>query len=527
MLFDWPMAMLSRLHVHVGGGRGQRLRHRGVGAAVHDAHRLAHRVGHLEAPARQLLAGLQVSSKPSAPSSVWPIRWARSGSSVTPRRLSFPAHGHLRPALCRAEGDHRARPQAGPELRRSSGRCSACPPRGCASWRATRSCASPPSRAAAVDDDWRGQLGDYLLNQQTGPESTATEGHLRRSEAARGWARSVLDSLEQFYERRGHPADPRGRGRAEPRRRRERKAKEPKEPKEPREREPKEPRPKRDLSPGAAAAVRRRRLIGVGAVAADRAVRRAGLAGQGPRCSRTTTSPTGRATHRGDQPRIVGQLVLRPQGNQGRNTAGIAVIAERGGQRQLIVQAQLPASKDREAYEVWLYNSPGRRPLARRPGDRPAGHLPGRRPAARATSSATSFIDVSREKVDQERGHSGNSVLRGRHRPDPGAAAEHAARARATSSAPRSSRRRRTRRPRPVGSSFPGFMIPAGSRRSLAARSTSRPSAPTSASIHGAWSAPDGVVVGDRAAVRRDRVARRGLGRAPLVELRARAPGGR
>jgi acyl-coenzyme A thioesterase 13 len=35
------------------------------------------------------------------------------------------------------------------------------------------------------------------------------------------------------------------------------------------------------------------------------------------------------------------------------------------------------------------------------------------------------------------------------------------------------------------GSSLPGFMIPAGSRRSLAARSSSRPSSPTSARIQG------------------------------------------
>ncbi len=108
-----------------------------------------------------------------------------------------------------------------------------------------------PVSAAAVDDDWRGQLGDYLLNQQSGPESTATRGHLRRSESARGWARSVLDSLEQFYVDGDIPQIPEGEAAPEPRRKRERK---PKAPKEPRKRkEPKEPRPKRELSPEAAA----------------------------------------------------------------------------------------------------------------------------------------------------------------------------------------------------------------------------------------------------------------------------------
>src|ERR671915_202714 len=56
-----------------------------------------------------------------------------------------------------------------------------------------------PLTARRVEEDWRGQLADYLLGQQSGPESTATRGHLRRSEAARSWARSLLDSLDGLY----------------------------------------------------------------------------------------------------------------------------------------------------------------------------------------------------------------------------------------------------------------------------------------------------------------------------------------
>jgi hypothetical protein len=269
-----------------------------------------------------------------------------------------------------------------------------------------------PVSAAAVDDDWRGQLGDYLLNQQTGPEATATKGHLRHSESARGWARSVLDSLEQFYTDGNIPQIPEGEAAPEPRRRRQRKAKEPKAPKEPRTREPKAPRPKRDLSPGAAAAVRRRRIIGVGVLAAIVLVVVAALTDTTPLFSDDDEPAASRNANAGT-PRIVGQLVLRPQGDQGRNTAGIAVIAERGGQRQLIVQAQLPANKDREAYEVWLYNSQGdARSLGAQVTDQQgafqgAGPLP-------ENFERFRFIDVSREKVDQERGHSGTSVLRGR-----------------------------------------------------------------------------------------------------------------
>jgi hypothetical protein len=52
-----------------------------------------------------------------------------------------------------------------------------------------------PVSVRGVEEDWRGQLADYVLGQQAGPEATATRGHLRRSEAARSWTRSLLDSL--------------------------------------------------------------------------------------------------------------------------------------------------------------------------------------------------------------------------------------------------------------------------------------------------------------------------------------------
>src|SRR5215210_1907934 len=74
-----------------------------------------------------------------------------------------------------------------------------------------------PVSVRGVEEDWRGQLADYVLGQQSGPEATATKGHLRRSEAARGWARSLLDSLEQLYANGSVPAIPEGeRGRAAP-----------------------------------------------------------------------------------------------------------------------------------------------------------------------------------------------------------------------------------------------------------------------------------------------------------------------
>src|SRR5918997_7127781 len=56
-----------------------------------------------------------------------------------------------------------------------------------------------PSSARRVDDEWRNQLADYVLRQQSGPEGTATRAHLRRSEAARTWVASLLDSLDELY----------------------------------------------------------------------------------------------------------------------------------------------------------------------------------------------------------------------------------------------------------------------------------------------------------------------------------------
>ena len=47
-----------------------------------------------------------------------------------------------------------------------------------------------PISARGVEQDWRGQLADYVLGQQAGPEATATRGHLRRSEC-RGRYRTV------------------------------------------------------------------------------------------------------------------------------------------------------------------------------------------------------------------------------------------------------------------------------------------------------------------------------------------------
>ena len=90
------------------------------------------------------------------------------------------------------------------------GRCSACRLLACDSSPARPS--ESPRRGAPqrVNLDWRGQVADYLLGQQTGPEGTATRGHLKRSEPARLWALSLLDSLDHLYDESDMPVIPEG-----------------------------------------------------------------------------------------------------------------------------------------------------------------------------------------------------------------------------------------------------------------------------------------------------------------------------
>jgi Anti-sigma-K factor rskA/Sigma-70, region 4 len=198
-----------------------------------------------------------------------------------------------------------------------------------------------PISARAVEQDWRGQLADYVLGQQAGPEATATRGHLRRSEAARSWTRSLLDSLEQLYPDGDVPAIPEGERGRERGAKRAAAAGAPSEPGAP------DPRP---LSPEAAAAVKRRRIV-AGAGAAALILLLAVL-----------LWPIGVLTGDDDEPSSAdtgteteqaaggGQATARAQGQ--------AIIAEqRGGTQILVTAAGLEPSTQNTAYQVWLYNS--------------------------------------------------------------------------------------------------------------------------------------------------------------------------
>jgi hypothetical protein len=94
-------------------------------------------------------------------------------------------------------------------------------------------------------------------------------------------------------------------------------------------------------------------------------------------------------------------------------TIGLAVIAQRDNQRQVVVQATLPPNRPRTAYEVWLYNtrtdakSLGAQVTNAQGAYQGAGPLP-------SDYARFKYIDISREPIDQNRGHSGDSVLRGK-----------------------------------------------------------------------------------------------------------------
>jgi sigma-70-like protein/anti-sigma-K factor RskA len=251
-----------------------------------------------------------------------------------------------------------------------------------------------PVTAQRVEDDWRGQLADYVLGQQSGPESTATRGHLRRSEAARAWARSLLDSLDNLYGD-GLPSIPDGERGGRLRREVARASPEP---------EPAKPSDgARGLSADARAAVKRRRLVAAGGALALLAL------------VAILLWPIGLLTG-DDGGGGGGQTAARQPASSSRPPAGIAVIAQQGGRRQVVVQAaNLPATTSgrREAYEVWLYNSPGdAKSLGAQVTDR-SGRYQGAGPLP-ADYARYRFVDVSREPIDQNRGHSGQSVLRGR-----------------------------------------------------------------------------------------------------------------
>jgi hypothetical protein len=246
-----------------------------------------------------------------------------------------------------------------------------------------------PVSVRGVEEDWRGQLADYVLGQQAGPEATATKGHLRRSEAARSWARSLLDSLERFYENGSAPAIPEGERR-------------------PRRATPaqREPSARSGLAPVGDPVMRRRLLAAAGALLVLLLV--------------VLVWPVGLLTG-DDNSSSADQSGAASTSGKSRQTstngapAGIAIVVRRNGNKQLLVQAaNLSPSGQSEGYYVWLYNSPddakslGGQVTDQRGNYQALGSFP-------ADYQNYKYIDISRQQIGKDPNvkHSGDSVLRG------------------------------------------------------------------------------------------------------------------
>jgi hypothetical protein len=243
-----------------------------------------------------------------------------------------------------------------------------------------------PITARGVEEDWRGQLADYVLGQQAGPEATATRGHLRRSEAARAWARSLLDALEQLYPNGDLPAIPAGeRGSIL--------------------------RPASDTAaPTAGETTNRRRILAAASVAA------LVLIG-------VLVWPVGLLTGGDDEEgRASSERASDPRQGEGQSgavnaqTQGQAIIAEQGGKTQLVVTATgLEPSTDRTAYQVWLYNSAeDRRSLGATVTDQQGNLQSGTQlPAGYRQYRFIDLTSVSVQGGGQQSFRTGPSVLRG------------------------------------------------------------------------------------------------------------------
>jgi hypothetical protein len=273
-----------------------------------------------------------------------------------------------------------------------------------------------PFTAEFVDPQWRGQLADYVLGQQTGPEAQATRGHLRRSEPARIWAYSLLDALDDFYADADRPEIPVGEAGAKSR---------------PREREatlngegppaPLAPAPRRSraavgggLSAAARSALMRRRIAGgvAGALVLAAIVFGAiqifgGSDNKKPKAAATTSGSNAAAP----QGQIAAQAVLAPIGKSFKGT-GAALVYQSGQQAVAVVRAKLPRSTGKNKYVLWLYNTDKQlAPLAGDVTDK-SGNFQG---AAGLPTNWRNyrFIDVTYQPTAGTSVSHGRSVMRG------------------------------------------------------------------------------------------------------------------
>jgi Anti-sigma-K factor rskA/Sigma-70, region 4 len=268
-----------------------------------------------------------------------------------------------------------------------------------------------PKTADLVDPQWRGQVADYVLGQQTGPESQATRGHLKRSEPARIWAYSLLDALDDLYSDGKRPEIPVGE--AAPRTRT-------------RAAVNGDPGtsplalPRRGgngaLSPEARSALMRRRILGglgaavIVALLVFGGIKLFGGDDSGNKTSSTSTSTNSAASQNG-QGQVVAQAVLAPIGKSFKGT-GAALVYQSGNQALAVVRAKLPATTGKNKYVLWLYNSDSQlAPLAADVTDK-QGNFQGAAGLPNGWQNYK-FFDVTLQTTSGKQVRHGRSVMRG------------------------------------------------------------------------------------------------------------------
>jgi hypothetical protein len=276
-----------------------------------------------------------------------------------------------------------------------------------------------PFTAEFVDPQWRGQLADYVLRQQTGPEAQATRGHLRRSEPARIWTYSLLDALDDFYGDDERPEIPQGeaggalrsRGRA---------AAAPAPP-PPANGEPPPAaaeaavgglRGARGLSPAALTALRRRRIIAaVAGLVVIGLLVFGGVeifgGGSGHKKAAAATR-TGARTGNKNQAQIVAAARLAPIG--GFKGSGAAAVYKVSNRYLLVIRAKFPPASGGKKYVVWLYNSDKQAAAIAADVTDKKGNFSGGSEIANGWQNFR-FVDITYQSGSAKK--HGNSVMRG------------------------------------------------------------------------------------------------------------------
>ncbi|MEA2346221.1 MAG: hypothetical protein QOG62_8 [Thermoleophilaceae bacterium] len=262
-----------------------------------------------------------------------------------------------------------------------------------------------PRSARRVDEKWRDPVADYLLGQLSASEAAKVRNYMAGSEPARAWSLSVVDSLGDLYAEGTEPEIPEaGAAPAAPA------TPTPAPAATPPRRTPPPRRPSGALSPAAQAVVLRRRIVI--AVAATLVI---GLIAffVGPGFKGKPPAPTAAAASSASNagPVIpVGALELKPE--TGETGQGVATFLTQDGKPGILVQAKMAPNAKGQAYEVWLYNDQGDATSIGAALTDKKGNYVGTGPLP-TNFGSYKYIDISREDINDDTTHSGDSVLRG------------------------------------------------------------------------------------------------------------------